>query len=211
MLALGSTQAKAGVTVLTFEGLQNNEAVNEFYNGGLGGNGSGPGANYGISFSSNSLALISKQAGGTGNFDADQLPSPVTALYFLSGGAATMNVAAGFDTGFSFYYSAINFSGEIKVYDGLDGTGNVLATLNLPVTPSPDYPLYQPLVAIGVTFDGVAKSVDFGGTVNQILFDDITLGSGTPGTVPEPSALVLGAVGLVGLVGLSRRRRACAA
>jgi hypothetical protein len=211
LLALGSTQAKASVTVLTFEGLQNLESVNDFYNGGLGGNGSGPGTNYGVTFSSNSLALISDQAGGNGNFDADQLPSPVTGLFFLSGGAATMNVAAGFDTGFSFYYSAINFSGAITVYDGLNGTGNVLATLNLPVTPADPAGRFQPFAPIGVTFAGTARSVDFGGTVNQIVFDNITLGSGTPGTVPEPSTLVLGAIGLAGLVGLSRRRRACAA
>lgn len=208
VLALGAPQAQASVTVLTFEGLTNLESVDNFYNGGLGGSGSGPGTNYGVSFSSNSLALISDTAGGTGNFDANQLPSPSTALFFLSGGAATMNVAAGFDTGFSFYYAAINYSGSIKVYDGLNATGNVLATLTLPVTPSVPYPRFQPLVPIGVTFAGVAKSVDFGGTQNQVIFDDITLGSDIPGTVPEPSALVLGAIGLAGLVGLGRRRGA---
>src|SRR5690242_20191664 len=92
-------QARAAVVVLDFEGLQNLEAVNNFYNGGTGGNGSGPGTNYGIEFSTNSLAIIDADAGGSGNFGHE--PSPDTILFFLSGGAATMNVAAGFDTGFS--------------------------------------------------------------------------------------------------------------
>ncbi len=210
VLAIGSTQAMAGVTVLTFEGLKNLESVDNYYNGGLGGDGSGPGSNYGISFSSNSLALISDTVGGTGNFDASALPSPSTGLFFLSGGAATMNVAAGFDTGFSFYYSAINVAGSIKGYDGLNATGNVLATLTLPTTPSIPGGRFQPLVPIGVAFAGTAMSVDFGGSANQIVFDNITLGTDNP-AVPEPSALVLGAIGLVSLVGFNRRRRGRAA
>ncbi|HTQ79133.1 MAG TPA: hypothetical protein VMM92_03995, partial [Thermoanaerobaculia bacterium] len=35
-------------------------------------------------------------------------------------------------------------------------------------------------VPIGVSFSGVARSVDFGGTANQIGFDNITFGSQTP-------------------------------
>jgi hypothetical protein len=48
----------AGVEVLTFEGLQNLEPVGSFFSEGTGGNGSGPGPDFGISFSSNALALI---------------------------------------------------------------------------------------------------------------------------------------------------------
>ena len=40
LLWVGS--AGAAVIVLDFEGLQDFEAVQEFYNGGFGGNGSGP-------------------------------------------------------------------------------------------------------------------------------------------------------------------------
>ena len=58
-----------------------------------------------------------------------------------------MDVANGFDTGFSFYYAAAQ-PGSVTVYDGLDGTGNVLATLSLPATPSP----YSQWEAIGVSF-----------------------------------------------------------
>lgn len=169
--------------VLDFEGLDELEPVEEYYNAGLGGNGTGPGPDFGITFSDNAQAIIDADAGGSGNFGGE--PSPDTILFFLSGSAATMNVPDGFTDGFSFYYSAINQPGEIVVYDGLDGTGNVLATLSLPLTQSSGDPDptgdFSPLVPIGVSFSGTARSVDFGGTIDQIGFDDITLGSETPG------------------------------
>src|SRR5271166_4861668 len=54
---LAVAQLSMATTVLTFEGLQCEEPVASFYNGGLGGNGSGPGPNFGITFPSNALAL----------------------------------------------------------------------------------------------------------------------------------------------------------
>jgi len=209
--------------VLTFEGLGNQEAVNEFYNGGTGGNGSGPGPDYGITFTSNSLSIIDADAGGTGNFGGE--PSPDTVLFFLTGAAATMNVPGGFTTGFSFYYSAINNPGQIRVYDGLDASGNLLATLDLPLTPYGGAPDpsgdFSPLVPIGVSFTGTARSVDFGGTVNQVAFDDITLGTDTPGGPGDPPPAPPEAIptpllspgglaalgGLLGLVALAWNRR----
>ena len=183
LLAAGAIPAFAQSTVtLTFEGLGNGEPVSQFYNGGTSGNGSGPGTNYGISFSPNSLALIDSDAGGSGNFGGE--PSPDTVLFFTSG-TAVMNVPAGFATGFSFYYSAISNPGTVVVYDGPNATGNVLATLNLPTTPSSGAPdpsgTFSPFVPIGASFSGTARSVDFGGTVNQIAFDNITLGTSIPG------------------------------
>lgn len=172
----------ASAVVLTFEGLGNQESVGSFYNGGLGGSGSGPGDNLGVEFSSNALAIIDSDApGGSGSFGGE--PSPSTILFFLSGGAATLNYAAGFDTGFSFYYAAVNNPGFINVFDGLNATGNLLATLLLPVTPQDGGDptgAFSPFVPIGVNFLGVAKSVDFGGSANQIGFDNITFGSATP-------------------------------
>jgi len=212
---------QGGSVVLTFEGLGDQEAVNEFYNGGTGGGGSGPGPNFGVSFSTNSLSIIDQDSGGSGNFGGE--PSPDTILFFLSGAAATMNVPAGFTTGFSFYYSAINNPGTIRVYDGLNASGNLLATLDLPLTPFNGAPdptgQFSPLVPIGVTFAGTAHSVDFGGTVNQVGFDNITLGSGTPGggggppglpAVPLPalSPAAIGAlVVLMALIGFAWRRK----
>jgi hypothetical protein len=118
-----------------------------------------------------------------------------------------MNVAAGFDTGFSFYYSSSQ-AGSVTVFDGLNGTGTQLAQINLGVNfqnnnctgdPTGTYCNWDP---IGVSFAGTAKSVLFAGTANQVGFDNITLGSNTPRlvSVPEPSSLFgLLAVGFLGV------------
>jgi hypothetical protein len=111
-----------------------------------------------------------------------------------------MNDPAGFTTGFSLFYSAINQPGSLSVFSGLNGTGTLLATLNLPTTPSTCNSSYDagfcPFVTIGVSFSGTAQSIDFAGVANQIVFDDFTFGSATPGqpgtpAVPEPSTLVM--------------------
>lgn len=198
----------AAITLLDFEGLGDAEPVLSFYSGGLGGNGSGPGPNLGAVFSSNALAAIDREAGGMGNFGHE--PSPNTTLFFLTGPAATLNLSAGFDTGFSFFYSAVVNPGFITVYDGLNATGTILASLTLPVTPSDGGdPLgdFSPFFPIGVPFGGIARSIDFGGTVNSIGFDNITFGSATPELpVPEPATLLLLGSGLAG-VGLARWRQ----
>ncbi len=155
--------------VLDFEGLQQRESVDQYYNGGNGGAGSGPGPSYGIEFSATSLVLTS------GSYANE--PSPTSILFFTSGGAATMNIPAGFDTGFSFYYSAFA-DGNVVVYDGPNATGNILATIPLPTNTSVTADTWQD---IGVTFSGTAMSVDFAGGAGTIGFDDITIGSATPG------------------------------
>jgi hypothetical protein len=118
-----------------------------------------------------------------------------------------MNVPAGFTTGFSFYYSAINDPGSVQVYSGQNLTGTELANLALPVTPeitpAPTNGTYDNWAAIGVTFSGTAESVNFSGTADEIAFDDVTINSATPG-IPEPGSLSLI---LCGLPVLTRRWR----
>jgi hypothetical protein len=65
-----------------------------------------------------------------------------------------------------------------------------------------------------MAFDGLAHSVDFSGTANQIGFDNITLGSERPigpdQAVPEPGSLLLLSAGLAGAAILAgRRARSC--
>lgn len=120
-----------------------------------------------------------------------------------------MNVAAGFTTGFSFNYTAINVGGTVNVWSGLNGTGTLLASLVLPTTASGPCPGYGagfcPFVPVGVSFAGTAQSIDFGGVANQIVFDDVTFGSATPG-VPEPGTLAMFGSGVLGLAGIVRRK-----
>lgn len=198
VIALPAT-AKAAVT-LTFEGIGNNNPVANYYDGG-------PGGNLGYSFSAATLALVDSDAGGSGNFANE--PSPDTIMFFLDANNAVLNVAAGFDTGFSFFYTS-STAATVTVYDGLNATGNVLATINLVAQhtqncvgdPGGTFCHWDP---IGVAFAGIAKSIDFGGTANQTGYDNITFGSKDPG-VPEPASWAMMLTGF-GLAGFAMRRR----
>jgi hypothetical protein len=199
------TAAAQAAVVLDFEGIGHLGQVGDFYNGGAG-------PNYGISFSSNSLICLDQDAAGGGCNIANE-PSGEAGMFFLSGGAATMNVAAGFEDGFSFFYTAA-VAATVRVYDGLNGTGNLLAVLQLSAQNSNNCVgdpngSYCNWTAVGVEFDGIAKSVDFGGTANFVVFDDITVGAAIPGetTVPEPMTLTLLAGGLGALAAVRRRRQ----
>jgi hypothetical protein len=158
-------------------------------------------------------------------------------MFFVEGGAATLDIPAGFQTGFSFYYSAIYSPASITVYDGPGATGNTLAVLVLPVTPSDGGDptgLFSPLLPIGVAFAGTARSIDFTGSANEVGFDNITFGSvipptptptptatstatstptatPTPTPTPEPGLLLQLASGMLALVVLDKRRRSATA
>ena len=204
--------------VLTFEGIlsppgANTSPVGNFYNGGAG-------PNFGIVFSPNALAICLDTLAFTcpnSNVSRGGLGDPNsqgTGLFFLTGSSTFMNSLLGFGDGFSFFYTTIGAVGSFNVWSGLDGTGTLLASLALPLTPNggcPAFPteLFCPFVAAGVAFAGTAHSVVFAGANNGIAFDDVTFGSATPGSVtPEPATIALVATGLVGVALMTRKRRA---
>jgi PEP-CTERM motif len=200
-----ATPASAVVVTLDFEGLANGAAIGNYYNGGGGGS-------LGVTFSPNTLAVIDSDAGGTGNFANE--PSASTVMFFLTGTSAILNYAAGFTTGFSFWYSA-NSAASVRVYDGLNGTGTLLGTINL-VSQFNNNCAGDPTGAycnwsnVGVTFGGTAKSIDFAGTANFVAYDNITFGSNVAtGGVPEAStwAMMLVGFGTIGSALRARRRR----
>jgi hypothetical protein len=128
-----------------------------------------------------------------------------------------MNVAAGFSGGFSFDYSSRDRHTTITIWDGLDGTGNRLATTGiLQKTPF----LCREGIGVGgcwslvddLDFAGIARSVTFD-TPSQGLFrpggafDNITFEMNAPVTaVPEPAVLGIFSLGVL-LVGLFAGRR----
>ena len=221
--------ARAQIRVLDFEGIGNGTdlpQIQDFYNGGTSSDAT-TGTDFGISFSTNARGLClntldvicgsNTSRGGLG--DAG---SQLGGLEFLTGGSTFMSRAGGFTDGFSFFYTQpFSVGGTFSVFDGLDGTGNLLATVDLAQTPQgadacPDYHSdFCPFVAAGVSFSGTAMSVVFAGANDLVVFDDVTFGSATPGqpegtppaVVPEPGTLSLLALGLVGMAGMTRRRK----
>lgn len=194
LAAMMAPAMAANPVVLDFEGIAapgTNAAIGNFYSG------------LGVTFSSNALAI--------NGYNGSAEPTPTSVLFFLQGAAATLNYAAGFDTGFSFYFSSNTTDGNIQVFDGLNGTGNVLASIALPSQASSNCPsgstgTYCTWTPIGVSFAGTAKSINFGGAANFIAFDNVTFGSAVPG-VPEPSTYALMALGLAGIGFVARRRK----
>lgn len=203
--ALLASSAMAAPVVLDFEGIGDQAAILDFYNGGTDSQGNS-GVNYGISFGEYSLGLIDQDAGGTGNIANE--PSGDTVMFFLVG-SAILNNAAGFDTGFSFFYSAA-YDATVNVYSGLNGTGTLLGSINLTAQhndgcsgdPTGDFCNYS---VAGLGFAGTAHSIDFVGTTNYVVFDNITFGAVTP--VPEPGTWAMLGTGLLGLAGLGRHAR----
>jgi len=182
------------VELLTFYHLQDLQQVGNFYNGGVS-NASVP--NYGITFSSNFYGLISASQGGVGNFAPDPTFTPVI---FILGSVSqtatgTMNVTNGFASGINFFYTAA-FQETAKVWSGLNGTGSLLATINLTPNDSGCTTFaYCNWTDVGAAFSGTAKSVTFTGLADGVGIADITLGQ-RASLVPEPSTFYLLGTGI---------------
>jgi hypothetical protein len=214
LLALGTLLLTAPATVsaqtvFDFEGLADGTPVGSFYSG------------MGAVFSNNALAvcLVTFQDSSCqNNTSRGGLGDPTSAtggLFFLEGSSTSMDVTGGFNTGFSFFYATSTSTGSVAVFDGLGGTGNMLAAFQLSATLStcgPDYfnVSFCPYTPVGVLFAGTARSVVWSGAANFIAFDDITLGSDIPGrqdVVPEPATMTLLATGLAGMAAARKKRR----
>ncbi|MEI6683270.1 MAG: hypothetical protein WCO44_11610 [Bacteroidota bacterium] len=135
--------------LLDFEGIGDFYPVGSYYSGAGG-------PNYGVTFSPGTVGVRD----GIGTFTNE--PSPVTVAVSLSA-SMLMNVAAGFNTSLSFYYAAYKTNWTVNIFDGPDGTGNLLATSsgaynNAGTCGSYNVCVWTPLT---INFAGTARSVVF--------------------------------------------------
>lgn len=218
-LLLGAaTTVHAQSITLDFEGLQNQEYVQEFYSGGTG-SASSSGTDYGVDFGATALATINE--GGGGNEDFANEPSPVTALVFYDSNVPTqggyittsMNVVAGFSELLSFYHSS-RFSITVSIYSEVDGGGAQLATTTVGGQNTADGCTdadYCNWTQVNLPFNGIARSVTFYSQNNVTLIDNLSLGASGGQVAPIPSlsflATLLLATTLGALTLASKRRR----
>jgi hypothetical protein len=146
--------------VLDFEGVGDGNQVGDYYNGGAG-------PNYGIRFTSMHGVI-----GSPFYFP----PSPNTTLR-ISGTEGFLTCAAGF-TGLSFQVMSDDYPTNVTVYDGVDGSGNVLAN-GVADTRQPHCCAWGVWHIFSLPFSGVAKSVGFSGRApggyEFALYDDVQM------------------------------------
>lgn len=171
--------ASGAVITMTFDGLADSEAVGAYYAGKLGGNGSGPGPSWGVTYTG-ATAKIAIANGGTGMFTGE-LSSPAAAF---ADSIMEIDVPGGFSGALSFWYSSSGGTLTVRVLSDLNLAGTILGESNLPLTASGGFAFSN------VLFDAQAKSVGFvtrgpGG----FYLDNVTLQ--TPEPVPEPGTFLL--------------------
>jgi len=170
--------ATAGSTilVLNFDALQCGEAIGNYYSGSTGSLGSGPGPNYGVSFTALALVTTDTNSPQTGTCAGNQtvsgMPSESNAFSFSpdAGAAASMNVPGGFTTGLSFFYLPDGSQHSLTLWDGVNGSGDPVTVVSLPPGTQGQW------TAVGIAFSGTVRSVKFG-SARGVFFDNITLGA----------------------------------
>lgn len=194
LLSLSSFTAVAAPIELNFEGAGNESQLLDFYNMGTDSAGNS-GSNYGVGFSGSALSLIAAEDDSSG---FSNVPSGSTVLFFADS-AAWLNIAAGFSGGFSLYYSSA-LEAVINLYDGENGSGNLIASLNISNQFDRDCAgdsLFCSWSLASVLFDGTVHSIDFSAANNWAAFDNLTLGVAAVEEIPSPAPAALFAMLLI--------------
>ncbi|MDP2006960.1 MAG: PEP-CTERM sorting domain-containing protein [Rubrivivax sp.] len=157
----------------------------------------------GIAFTADAVGLDNND--GAGPYFSHAPSGQVGMTVF--GSDATMNVARGFEGAFGFFYSSsLAIADAVQVWSGLDGTGTLLASFGLAANAQAggcSDTSYCNFSSVSTVLTGVGRSVTFGNTAFEAVFDDVSLN-----VVPEPSTALLLPLALAGL--LATRRRASA-
>jgi hypothetical protein len=196
---LTATPALAVVINIDFETPTSFASIDRHYAGGTDSNGVA-GANLGVTFGLDVLALRNDAAGTY----FSNAPSPLGVMTAV-GGDAAMNVGLGFTTLSMQYSSSAAIFNGVQLWSGLDGAGSLLASLSLSANAQAggcsDSPLCN-FSGLSASSFGVARSVTFGNTAANAVFDNISVTA-----VPEPGSALLMALGVAAFVGRGLRCR----
>ncbi len=186
LLALPVLSAAQAKGIVNFSGLKNLEFINQYYDGGTGSLGSGPGHDFGLQFTANAQAIVSASKGGSGDFIGNLGSYPV--MFFQTGLNITMTATYGIQTALYFYYSALQ-QGVATVYAGPNGTGNILASITLPPNNS-GCNTYKLCVwsAVGVPLSATAGSINFAGVADYLAIATMVLGRPLPDAIELTSS-----------------------
>ena len=186
LMALPMVSAAQTKGIVNFSGLKNLELIDQYYDGGMGSLGSGPGHNFGLQFTANAQAIVSASKGGSGNFIGNLGNYPV--MFFQTGQNITVTATNGIQTALYFYYSALQ-QGVATVYAGPNGTGNILASITLPPNNS-GCNTYKLCVwsAVGVPLTATAGSISFAGVADYLAIATMVLGRPLPDAIELTSS-----------------------
>jgi PEP-CTERM motif len=172
LLAAVTANAAPFAGSLTFVGLTDGEAVGNFYQ------------SEGITFTG-----FYAVAGDYYTCQGTQVTCSASVNY-----GAIMDVQPGFLNGLSFYFKN-GASGDVLLYDGLDGQGTRLGDVSL-------WPATNEWEPFGFMFPGLAQSAVF--DLNNAEVAVLTMGGAM--VIPEPATALLFLSGLGVLARLRRRR-----